>query len=71
MNDWVKQRYKEWREFYTSQITQFMTTEELRSGVANLCNAGKTSNPELLLIHAMHRIEMLEDEKANLINKVT
>ena len=60
MNEWEKQRYKEWREFYTSKITEFMTTEELRAGVANLCNAGKTGSPELLLIHAMHQIEILE-----------
>ena len=51
--------YEEWKAFYEGHITDWMTTDELRTCVGGLLGSYPDST-ELLLIHAMHRIEELE-----------
>jgi hypothetical protein len=52
-------RYKEWKAFYEGHITDWMTTEALQQGCGGLLGSYPDST-EVLLIHAMHRIEELE-----------
>jgi hypothetical protein len=51
--------YKECKAFYEGHITDWMTTDELRLCVGGLVGSCPDST-EVLLIHAMHRIEELE-----------
>lgn len=51
--------YEEWKAFYEGRITDWMTTDELRLRVGGLLGSYPDST-EVLLIHAMHRVEELE-----------
>ena len=51
------QSYAEWRDFYESRITQWMTADELRADVGRLSSVDAPS-PMLLLVHAMRLLDM-------------
>jgi hypothetical protein len=61
--------YEEWKAFYEDRITDWMTTDELRTCVGGLLGSFPDST-EVLLIHAMHRIEELEAQ-VNVIGETT
>jgi hypothetical protein len=52
-------RYEEWRDFYAEKVRSWMSLEELRAECGKLQTADATS-PEVLLIHAMHALEVLQ-----------
>lgn len=73
-NSWIKveplkKKYQDWLKFYRLQIVCFMNADELRAGVESLYVAGGQST-ELLLIHAMNKIEEFEEHIKNLEDKI-
>ena len=54
-------RYEEWRDFYAKRVSSWMSLEELRAECGKLATTDNPS-PEVLLVHAMHALEELQEE---------
>lgn len=61
-------RYDEWRDFYAEKVRSWMRLEELRVECGKLTTTDAPS-PEVLLIHAMHALEVCEQRDTALLRQ--
>lgn len=61
-------RYDEWRDFYAKRVSSWMSLEELRAECGKLTTTDSPS-PEVLLIHAMHALEVCEQRDTALLRQ--